>query len=282
MSYKIIGDSCVDYTTYKDGLNWVTRVPLTITLDGIEYVDDETLDCDDLVTKMANSSDAPKSACPSPGQFLAAYEEGNADDIYVVTLSSPLSGTYASATMAKTMLEEKDSKKNVHVFDSRSAAAGEVAICVKIKVLLDEGLSFNEVVEQVEAFISSMNSIFTLETLETLRKNGRLTKLQSVITERLNLKMVMAATSEGEIEALAKALTMSAAIKKMIEIIKERGQKSGFEDRVLYITQCQALERAEMIKKKVLESCPFKDVVICEARGISTVYANSGGIILAF
>ncbi len=282
MSYKIIGDSCVDYTNYKDGLNWVTRVPLTITLDGIEYVDDETLDCNDLVTKMANSNDAPKSACPSPGQFLTAYEDGNADDIYVVTLSSPLSGTYASATMAKTMLEEKNSSKNVHVFDSRSAAAGEVAICVKIKDLLDEGLAFNEVVERVEAFISSMNSIFTLETLETLRKNGRLTKLQSVITEKLNLKMVMAATPEGEIEALAKALTISAAIKKMIEIIKERGEKSGFEDRVLYITQCQALERAEMIKKKVLETCPFKDVVICEARGISTVYANSGGIILAF
>ncbi|MDD4642600.1 MAG: DegV family protein [Erysipelotrichaceae bacterium] len=282
MNYKIIGDSCVDYTDYRDGLNWVTRVPLTITLEGVEYVDDSKLDCDDLLAKMAKSNEGPKSACPSPGQFLAAYEEGDADEIYVVTLSSPLSGTYASATMAKTMLQDKDSNKKVHVFDSRSAAAGEVAICVKIKDLLDAGYSFEEVVQQVEDFISSMNSIFTLETLETLRKNGRLTKLQSVITEKLNLKMVMGATPEGEIEALGKALTISAAIKKMIEIIKERGQKSGFEDRVLYITQCQALERAEMIKTKVLEVCQFKDVVICEARGISSIYANSGGIILAF
>ncbi len=282
MSYKIIGDSCVDYTTYKDGLNWVTRVPLTITLDGIEYVDDETLDCAALVTKMANSSDAPKSACPSPGQFLAAFEEGNVDEIYVVTLSSPLSGTYASATMAKAMLEEKDSSKKIHIFDSRSAAAGEVAICVKVKELKDAGLTFEEVVEQGQAFISSMDSLFTLETLEVLRKNGRLTKLQSVVTEKLKIKMVMGATPEGEIEALSKALTMSAAIKKLIEAVQVRGAKKGFEDRVLYITQCQCLERAEMIKSKIQETCAFKDVVICEARGISTVYANAGGIILAF
>ncbi|MPM70484.1 hypothetical protein SDC9_117439 [bioreactor metagenome] len=136
--------------------------------------------------------------------------------------------------------------------------------------------------EQTEAFISGMHTIFTLETLEVLRKNGRLTRLQSVITEALQLKMVMGANREGDIEAIAKALTINAAIKKMIEQIRLSGETDDHSQRVLYITQCACPERAAMIKKKISEVCSFKDIVICEARGISTVYANAGGVIIAY
>jgi len=281
MSYKIIGDSCCDYTKFDNGMKWLNRVPLTITLDGIEYVDDASLDCLGLIKKMEKSKEAPKSACPSPGQFMEAYQ-GDEKDIYVVTLSERLSGTYGSASMAQDMLADSGVTKNVHVFNSKSAAAAEIAICLKIKELADRGLAFDDVVSQVENFIEDMTTIFTLETLEVLRKNGRLTKLQSVITEALQVKMVMGATKEGEVEAIAKALTINAALKKLVEQVKDKCKDQDLSTRMLYITQCNCPERAEMVKNKILETCAFKDVVICEARGISTVYANSGGIILAF
>ena len=276
-NYIIIGDSCCDYR--DDGsLDFITRVPLTIQLGEKSYVDDETLDCDALISDMAASKDAPKSACPSPGAFMEAV--GDHTEAYIVTLSGEVSGTYNSAVMAANMLLEDKPELKIHVFNSHSAAAGEIAICCKIKELLENGLSFEEVVEKTEDYICRFTTFFVLETLDVFRKNGRLSHLQSIATAALKLRLIMGADENGAIVMRGKALTMRRALDGMVNQIKEHCE-TGHE--ILYITHCACLERAEALRENILKICPFiKDIVICRAGGISTIYANAGGVIVAY
>lgn len=278
--YRIIGDSCCDYTEELD-LGFIHRVPLTIELGGREYVDNEALDCDMLVREMAACPEAPKSACPTPGAFAGAI--GEYDEAYIVTLSANVSGTYGSAVLGAEMAREAKPGRRVHVFNSRSAAAGEVAICCKIRQLVSEGLSFERVVEKTEEYISGMNTFFVLETLEVFRKNGRLTHLQSIATAALRLRMIMGASSEGEIVVRGKALSMARALKGMVEQVKEKVEQrlEGHEE--LFITHCACRERAEEVREMLRRACPsLKRITILRSSGISTMYANAGGIIVSF
>ena len=131
--YQVISDSCSDYTDQED-LSFIRRVPLTIHLDDCLYVDDEKLDCQALVQTMAATSSAPKSACPSPGAWEEAFEAADGD-IYVVTLSGELSGSYNSAVVAAQSYVHEHPERRIHVFNSRSAAAGQVLICLKLREL---------------------------------------------------------------------------------------------------------------------------------------------------
>ncbi len=280
-NYIIIGDSCCDYTN-DDRLSFITRVPLTIQLGEKEYVDNEALNCETLISDMAISPQAPKSACPAPSSFLDAI--GKHDDAYIVTLSDKVSGTYNSAVLGAEMAKEENSKLHVHVFNSRSAAAGEVAICCKIKEFAEQGLPFDTVVQKVEKYIARFTTFFVLETLDVFRKNGRLSHLQAIATAALKIRLIMGADDSGAIVIRGKALTMSRALKTLVEQIKTRYEQlniSGHE--ILYITHCACKERADNLKAAIMAACPaIKDIVICTAGGISTIYANAGGVIIGF
>ncbi len=280
-NYIIIGDSCCDRT--EDGrLNFITRVPLTIQLGGNEYIDDEALDCAALINKIAMSPQAPKSACPAPSSFMDAI--GEHDDAYIVTLSEKVSGTYNSAVLGATMAKEENPKLNVHVFNSHSAAAGEIAVCCKIKELVEQGLPFDAVVERVDRYIQRLTTLFVLETLDVFRKNGRLSHLQAIATAALKIRLIMGADDNGAIVIRGKALTMSRALKVLVEQVKTRYEQlseSGHE--ILYITHCACRERADELKTAIMKVCPaIRDIVICTAGGISTIYANAGGVIIGF
>lgn len=280
-NYIIIGDSCCDYTD-DERLNFITRVPLSIQLDGKEYVDDESLDCTELIEKISMSPQAPKSACPAPSSFTAAI--GNHSDAYIVTLSDKVSGTYNSALLGAEMAKEENPLLNVHVFNSHSAAAGEIAVCCKIRELIEQGLSFDAVVEKVEKYIQRLTTFFVLETLDVFRKNGRLSHLQAIATAALKIRLIMGADDDGAIVIRGKALTMSRALKGLIDQIKARCEQlseSGHE--ILYITHCACRERADELKTMIMDLCPaIKDIIICTAGGISTIYANAGGVIIGF
>jgi DegV family protein with EDD domain len=281
LSFQIIGDSCCDYPYLEDDYTWLKRVPLTIELDGEIFVDDETLRCAALLSKMAASRFAPKSACPSPGSYLEAYECG-ADDVYVVTLSDKLSGSYESAVIAANMFKEAHPDRNIFVFSSKSAAAGEISICHKIRALAEAGVPFDEVVAQTLEFISGLTTYFILETLDVFRKNGRLNHLQSIVTGALKLKLVMGGDETGNICMRGKALSMDRAIAKMIEQIVERSKGRDLSGITLFITHCQCPDRVREVRDKLMEKLPFKDCKILRAGGISTIYANSGGFVLAY
>ena len=135
--------------------------------------------------------------------------EGEAEHVYVITLSGKLSGSYNSAVLAAQLYnEEHEEGKQIHVFNSRSASIGETLIGLKVQEMEENGLSFEQVVEQVEEYIASMNTFFVLETLETLRKAGRLSNLKALVANTLNIKPVMGSTKEGMIQQLGQARGM--------------------------------------------------------------------------
>jgi len=281
LSFQIIGDSCCDYPYLEDDYTWLKRVPLSIELDGETFVDDETLRCSMLISKMAASRNAPKSACPSPGSYVEAYDCG-VDDVYVVTLSDKLSGSYNSAVVAANMFKENHPEKNVFVFSSRSAAAGQIAICHKIRAMANAGIVFDEIVTKTLEFINGLTTYFLLETLEVFRKNGRLNHLQSIITGALKIKLIMGADETGNICVRGKALSMNSAGAKMADLIAERSKNQDISDRILCITHCQCPDRARAARDSIMAKVPFKDSIILKAGGISTIYANDGGIIVAY
>jgi len=277
MSYKIVVDSCCDLTALMMKDPCFVKVPLTIRVQEHSFVDDQSFDQADLLWAMKQSEEAPSTACPSPQAYLDAYRD--ADDVYVVTLSALLSGSHNSAEQARILLEEERPKTNVHVFNSCSASSGEVLVALKIRELASAGLPFKQVVREVEQFIYQMQTMFVLESLENLRKNGRLTKLQAVVTGALRIKLVMAATPEGEICKVGQALTMKQALGKLVDKIAADASHVG---RTLAISHCNCLERAFQVKAMVEQKCQFADIHILEAGGITSVYAYDGGIVTAY
>lgn len=278
MSFKIVVDSCCDLTAQMRKDPCFVKVPLTIRSNGSSFVDDDAFDQADLLWSMKQSEDAPATSCPSPQSYLDAYRSG-AEDVYVVTLSAMLSGSHNSAEQARLLLEEEDPHVNVHVFNSCSASSGEVLTALKIQELAASGMPFKHVVREVEQFIYQMQTMFVLESLENLRKNGRLTKLQAVITGALKIKLYMGATPEGEICKLGQALTMKQALSKMVD---KAAADPDHEGRTAAVCHCNCLERAFQVKEMIEARCKFARILILEAGGITSVYANDGGIVLAY
>lgn len=279
MSYKIIGDSCLDLTADLKKDPHFQTIPLTLQVEHTQVIDDETFDQKKFLELVKSSSECPQTACPSPERFKEAYE-CDADQIFVITLSEHLSGTYNSAVLAKKLYEEEHGKegKKIAVFSSDSASSGELNIALYIQSLCQASLPFEEIVEKTRTFIKNMKTYFVLESLDTLRKNGRLTGLQAFFATALNIKPVMGADS-GVIIKLDQARGINKALTRMAEIaIREAGET---KDKVLIIAHCNNPERAELVKNEMCRQASFKDVIITETAGVATVYASDGGIIVA-
>lgn len=276
MSYKIIIDRCGEFIEEWKEDSRFESVPLTLNVGGEMIIDDETFDQESFIKKVAACPECPKSACPSPERYMKAYD-CDADHIYAVTLSSELSGSYNSAVLGKNLLLEEHPEKKVYVFNSRSASVGETLIGMKIQECEENGLSFEETIEAVEAYIESQNTFFVLDDLETLRKNGRLSKVKSLVASALKIKPVMGSTPEGTICQLDQARGINKALVKMSQNIVVKAENS--QDKVLAISHCNCRERAELLKNALLEKISVKDVVILDTAGVSTMYANNGGVI---
>ena len=277
MRYKIIGDSCLDLTKEMRKDPCYSMIPLTLMVGERHFVDDETFDQKEFIKVVKEYPECPKSACPSPEMFKEAYccEEEN---VFVITLSAALSGSYNSAVLAKSLYEEEYGKKNSLVLDSKSASSGQLNIAMYIRELCDQGLEFDEICEKAAAYRDRMNTYFVLESLDTLKKNGRLTGLQAFFATKLNIKPVMGADN-GTIIKLDQARGIQKALQRMAEIaVKEAGTT---KDKRLVIAHCNAPERAQFMKEKLCSMAEFKEVVITDTCGVSTVYASDGGVILA-
>ena len=199
---------------------------------------------------------------------------------YVITLSSQLSGSYNSAELAKKQFPEDYPNTNIEVFDSKSASVGQTLIARKIKEHALQGDAFHEVVEKVNAYRDSMTTKFVLESLETLRKNGRLSNIKAIICSALNIKPIMTSTDEGEIDKLDQARGIKKALLKMIEVVVNEIKDP--ENCVLGISHCNNKERAIFVKDEILKYIKLKAILIVDTAGISSLYANDGGIIVCY
>ncbi len=278
MAFKIIVDSCCDLTEDLRKRFNISTAPLSIDIGDQHFEDDEKLDREGLLDAMRKSSDAPKTASPGPGPFLDLYRKY--DDIFVVTLSKELSATYQNALLAGKIVREEVEEKFIKVFNSFSASAGETMIAYKLGELIEAGLNKEEIVEKAEKYIDEMQTLFVLDSLDNLIKAGRMGKLKGKIASFFNIKPVLGATPEGTITLVDKARGSKRAIRKLVDKIGEKGE--NLEEKVLGIAHCNALEKAEFIKEQAAKKYDFREIIIVETAGISTVYANEGGIVLAF
>ena len=277
MSYKVIVDSCGELTAEMKKSGLYETSSLSMEVDGVTIVDDESFDQTDFLRRVAESKTCPKSSCPSPEEYMKKYE-CDAENVYVITLSAELSGSYNSACLGEKLYKEEYGEKNIHIFNSCSASVGETLIALKIAECEESGLGFDEVVREVEAYIESQRTYFVLENLDTLRKNGRLTGIKSLVAGALNIKPVMGSTPQGTICQKGQARGIKKALNKMVDfIVAEAGDT---KDKILAISHCNCESRAEEVKRMLLDKMQVKECFIVDTAGISSMYANDGGIIV--
>ena len=270
-------DSCCEIPDEIRKELFIERVPLTLEVGEATVIDDDNFDQAKFLKMVDECPTCPKSACPSPERYMQAYDE-YVERVYVVTLTSKLSGSYNSAVLGKHLLEESGKKvPKIHVFDSLSASVGETQIVLKIKELEEAGRSFEEVVEITELFKNEMKTYFVLDNLDTLRKNGRLTGIKAVVVSTMNIKPIMYAL-EGTIAQKSQAIGTKKALRKMADLLIEEGK--NLQEKVLIISHCNCMERAQVLKERLLEKVQFKAVYILDMMGVSSMYANDGGIIV--
>lgn len=277
MSYKVIVDSCGELTEEMKANGNFETASLTMEVGGIRIIDDASFDQADFLRRVAECPEGPKSSCPSPEDYMEKYR-CEAERVYAVTLTAELSGSYNSAVLAKNLYIEEYGEKNIHIFNSRSASIGETLIAMKVQECEEAGMSFEQVVDTVERYIDGQHTYFVLENLDTLRKNGRLTGIKSLVAGALNIKPVMAATPEGTICQIGQARGIKKALSKMVDQIA--GETQGAEEKILAISNCNCRERSQEVQRMLLSKMKVKASFIVDMAGISSMYGNDGGIIV--
>ena len=277
MNYKIVVDSCCDLTEELKADSHFQIIPLTLQVGDIQITDDETFNQKSYLKLVKESEECPKTACPSPEAFMNAYD-CDADAVFVVTLSQHLSGSYNSAVLGRSLYLEEKGEKHIAVFSSDSASVGEVILALKIRELCEAGKSFDEVVKEVSDYRDNLNTYFVLETLDFLRKNGRLTGIQAVVASVLNIKPVMGA-DKGTIIKLDQARGIDKALRKMAQWVAKQAVDPGHKTLAIAHTNCP--DRARKVKEIICSLIDVKDVYVVNTAGVSSTYAGDGVVIIA-
>lgn len=278
MTWKIVADSGCDYRqlpTPAIDTEFVS-VPLTIQIEDQVFIDDASLDIDKMMETMYATSEASKSACPSPNDYLRAFE--GAKHIFVVTITGTLSGSQNSAQLAKNLYFEEHPDTQIHVIDSLSAG-GEVDLIVeKINDLIDQGLSFEEVVKAITAYQEKTKLLFVLAKVDNLVKNGRLSKLIGTVVGLLNIRMVGEASETGTLDLLQKAR----GAKKSLQAAYEELIKAGYAGGRITIAHRSNEKFCQQFSERVREKFPQAEIKIIPTSGLCSFYAEEGGLLMGY
>ena len=254
------------------------NVPLTLQVGETKVIDDETFNQKDFLELVASTSECPKSSCPSPEEYMNAYD-CKCDRVYVVTLSDKLSGSYNSACLAKKLYSEINPFTKIHVIDSKSASAGETLIGMKIAEYENMGFEFEKIVELAEEYRDSIYTLFVLEDLSFLERNGRLKGVKRLAANLLHIVPIMGSTPEGTIYQVDQTRGFKKAMSRLVDIIVGECEKKQPKD--LVIAHCNCPERAEDLKEKILTRYSDINININDTKGVASLYAGNKGIIVA-
>lgn len=283
MKYKIVVDSCCDLTA--DMKKWADFevVPLTLEVNDYRIFDDENFNQDDFIARMKANGGIAKSACPAPDAFKKAYE-GDYDAVFVLTITDKLSGTYNSAQQGKMLYEEEnDDSKQIFVFNSLATSGIETLAAKEIKRLADSGADALAVADGAEDYIKNHTALyFCLESLDALKKNGRLFALAAKVLEKIRVKLICKRTGEGNISLAAQDITLNRAMMKMTNLITSELDGKDLSEQTLIVSHVCCKERAEQIAAKIGEKASFGKVEIIKASGLNSLYASDGGIIVSY
>lgn len=278
----ILADSCCDLSPELLKKTQARVAPLTITIDDTHYVDDGTVDIPPYLAAMRASKNPVRSACPSPDLYAEDIKAAD-DDCFIITLSSKLSGSHNAAVLGVQLAEEDMPEKKVHVFDSESASAGETYLALMIHDLIAAGKSFEQIVETVEEKIRSMHTLFVLDSLDNLVKNGRISKTVALLANVLSIRLLMSDDGHGAIKNISKARGIKGALTQMVETCRKHTEGLAAASQRLVISYCNCPERARQVRDMIREKCPaIGEIVMTPTSALSSMYANDGGVVIAY
>lgn len=278
----ILADSCCDLSPELLKKTQARVAPLTITIDDTHYVDDGTVDIPPYLAAMKASKNPVRSACPSPDLYAEDIKAAEGD-CFIVTLSSRLSGSHNAAALGAQLAEEDMPEKKVHVFDSESASAGETYLALMIHDLIAAGKSFEQIVEAVEEKIRSMHTLFVLDSLDNLVKNGRISKAVALLANVLSIRLLMSDDGHGAIKNISKARGIKGALGQMVETCRKHTEGLATASQRLVISYCNCPERARQVRDMIREKCPaIGEIVMTPTSALSSMYANDGGVVIAY
>jgi len=282
MGIKIIADSSCDTTEDLRNRLDIDLVPLFLTVPGHEPITDEIgIDTDSLLHKIESQKEPARTACPPIQAFvdrMTLYEE-----MVVITLSRNLSGTYAAACAARDMVLEKFPSKKILVLDSESASAGETLTALYVDSLRKVGELFDSIAEKAAKFVSRFRTLFVLEDLRTLVKNGRMSKVKGIVASVLSIHPILGDNGHGEIALVHTVRGLGNALSRLVDTIRDMTSSLPGRSTPLVLSHCQCPDRARDIRDKILSTCPaISEVTVVPTSGLSSLYASRGGLVLAF
>ena len=272
MIRRVVADCSADITGI-DGVDFKS-VPLSISTDERSFTDDENLDLDEMLDYLAHYSGRSYTACPSIETWLDCY--AGADEIFVVTISEGLSGTYNAAVTAGNIYMENNPGTKVHVFDSLSAGAEVRMLTDKIAELVQAGKSYDEIIAEGDSYNKHSRIFFALESFHNFAENGRVNKVVAAAAGLLGIRVLATGNPQGQIIIAAKCRGEAGTLKAFLKNLDEAGYDGGR----IYIAQCQNESFAKRIKAAILEKYPAADILIYPTRGLCSYYAEKGGILL--
>ena len=278
MTWKIVADSGCDYRTIENIAvdTLFENVPLSIQVNHEIFIDNAQLNIDDMMEKMYATSSASKSACPSPDDYMKAFD--GASNIFVVTITGTLSGSYNSAQVAKKLYLEDHPDVNIHIIDTLSAGGENDLIIKKLNLLIGQGLSYEEVVTEITAYQAKTKLLFVLAKVDNLVKNGRLSKLIGAVVGLLNIRMVGEASQDGKLELLQKA---RGAKKSLIAAFDEL-IKAGYAGGQIIIAHRNNLKFCQQFSEMVRERFPQAVIEVIPTSGLCSFYAEENGLLMGY
>ncbi|MEZ7569806.1 DegV family protein [Streptococcus anginosus] len=278
MTWKIVADSGCDYRTIENLAvdTLFESVPLTIQVGDEIFIDNAQLNVDDMMEKMYATSSASKSACPSPDDYMKAFD--GASNIFVVTITGTLSGSHNSAQVAKKLYLEEHPNVNIHIIDTLSAGGENDLIIKNLNLLIGQGLSYEEVVTEITAYQAKTKLLFVLAKVDNLVKNGRLSKLLGAVVGLLNIRMVGEASQDGKLELLQKA---RGAKKSLIAAFDEL-IKAGYAGGQIIIAHRNNLKFCQQFSEMVRERFPQAVIEVIPTSGLCSFYAEENGLLMGY
>ena len=274
MKNKIVMDSSGDLKQ-MDAVDF-SCVPLKIVTDSREFVDDSHVDVEEMINYLRHYTGKTTTACPGVGEYLDAF--GDAENVYCVTITSGLSGSYNAAAAAAKAYTEQYPQRKIHVFDSLSAGPEMSLLAEKLQELIAEGLDFSQIVEKVKAYQQKTRLIFSLESLHNLANNGRVPVAVAKVVGVLGLRLLGKASDEGTLQPNGKARGEKKVVPELLKKLLEMGYTGG----KLRISHCCNEKAAQELKQAVLSRFAKADVRLWPAKALCSFYAEAGGLLVGF
>ena len=271
---KIVADSSANLMK----MNFVDfdAAPLKIITAEKEFVDDANLDLDAMVNYFSSYKGKSQTSCPNPEDWLTAF--GDAEDVFCITITSGLSGSYNAACIAKQMYESENEGAKVCVIDSLSAGPELTLLVEKLEEMVCQGLTFEEISVKIEEYKQKTGLLFMLESLNNFAANGRVSPAVAKIAGVLGISIVGKASDQGTLEPTDKCRGESKSLTTLLANLKKNGLKEG----KVQIAHCRNESAARKLKDMIREDLPQVTVTIGENRGLCSYYAEVGGLLVGY